>query len=60
MNTILEQYKYKINGIFSFFDSIIIKGLQFTVPYPQNAYNIFMLHHPAGLVLYAHMLLKAG
>lgn len=31
MNTILEQYKDKINGIFSFFDRIIIKGLQFTV-----------------------------
>ena len=26
MNTILEQYKDKINGIFSFFDRIIIKG----------------------------------
>lgn len=31
MNTILEQYKDKINGTFSFFDRIIIKGhiLQF-------------------------------
>ena len=26
MNTILEQYKDKINGTFSFFDRIIIKG----------------------------------
>ena len=26
MNTILEQYKDKINGTFSFFDTMIIKG----------------------------------
>lgn len=26
MNTILEQYKDKINGSFSFFDRMIIKG----------------------------------
>ena len=26
MNTILEQYKDKINGTFSFFDRMIIKG----------------------------------
>lgn len=26
MNTILEQFKDKLNGTFSFFDRIIIKG----------------------------------
>ena len=34
MNTILEQYQDKINGTFSFFDRMIIKGhiLQFFSP----------------------------
>ncbi len=27
MNTILEQFKDKINGTFAFFDRMIIKGL---------------------------------
>lgn len=30
MNTILEQFKDKINGTFAFFDRMIIKGLQVT------------------------------
>ncbi len=42
MNTILEQYKDKINGTFSFFDRMIIKGLQFTLtPDFSYTYNDF-------------------
>ena len=39
MNTILEQYKDKINGTFSFFDRMIIKGHIRQFFSPLKCYN---------------------
>ena len=53
MNTILEQYKEKINGTFSFFDRIIIKGhiRQFFSPSGKRHFlsynNILLKDFPA-------------
>ena len=41
MNTILEQYKDKINGTFSFFDRIIIKGHLFSL-FSQSGRKYFL------------------
>ena len=41
MNTILEQYKDKINGTFSFFDRIIIKGYFFPL-FSQSGRKYFL------------------
>jgi len=53
MNTILEQYKDKINGVFSFFDRMIIKGhiRQFFSPSGKRHFlsynNILLKDFPA-------------
>lgn len=61
MNTILEQFTDKINGTFSFFDRIIIKGhiRQFLSPSGKNHFlsynNILLKDFPS----YAQLITKS-